>query len=727
MFVFFDKYKQLIILFVSSLMFFLSVEATYSYQINFLNQKHSVSIEDAQNESHERNRVINSIDNNINNVRVKFNTLTQTIAQDEYELSRLNDTQDTLDVCGRFSGECVSHIKGQLEELNQLNPYSENWIYRTIYVSNTIITLLNNIPHDHEIFNFIAWQEIDDDLMRSIALALQLYESDQSASSSLILKSWFKGYRGYLYESWYRWQLRKDDSLGLSSTNQSVENLRLAEKFTKDALKIAESIRENYPIYKWSWQLGRLYHLKGDQEKALTSYQVAFETIESIREKIRSSTTEGDELRDRQFDFRDRVEPLYREYVGLLMRVEESSVPLSNIKKSREIISALQLGELENFLECNFFESDLVSLDEAINESSYGEQVAAALYPLILEDRIELILKLPDFPKNNVLSEVSSIQRFNTVVSRQVLEEKLDLLRLSLERPYFSDEGQEAASQLYDWLIEPVESLLVERNIKVLTFVLDGKLRNIPMSVLFDSRTNQYLIQKYAVSISPNFKISNLNSKKFESLLIAGLTKTLKVADQDAPVNEQKNQYGTLDYADIEVQGIESAIADPEKITTRTGNKFTEEELSNLDLKSFDIVHILTHSQFGQNRKETFILDKDGNRIDLDKLDKLFSNKKEELIDLLVLSSCETAEGDDREVLGIAGVAASGAKSVIATLWSVDDSSTATLMNKFYENLFDKQLPVAIALQKAQKDLLDEPSVYKPFHWSPFILVGNWD
>ena len=94
---------------------------------------------------------------------------------------------------------------------------------------------------------------------------------------------------------------------------------------------------------------------------------------------------------------------------------------------------------------------------------------------------------------------------------------------------------------------------------------------------------------------------------------------------------------------------------------------------------------------------------------------------------MLILSACETGEGDDREVLGIAGLAAqSGIRSTLASLWSIDDSSTAELMKQFYKGL-TSGLTKAEALQQAQLYLLDKyPGAYKPSHWAPYILVGDW-
>jgi len=96
-------------------------------------------------------------------------------------------------------------------------------------------------------------------------------------------------------------------------------------------------------------------------------------------------------------------------------------------------------------------------------------------------------------------------------------------------------------------------------------------------------------------------------------------------------------------------------------------------------------------------------------------------------IELLVLSACQTAAGDNRAALGLAGVAVrSGARSTLATLWSVDDQSTSSFMIEFYQALAQPQVTKAKALRQAQLALLKQPEFKHPYFWAPFVLVGNW-
>ena len=110
-------------------------------------------------------------------------------------------------------------------------------------------------------------------------------------------------------------------------------------------------------------------------------------------------------------------------------------------------------------------------------------------------------------------------------------------------------------------------------------------------------------------------------------------------------------------------------------------------------------------------------------------LDQLIGRYQEQgqPLELLTLSACETAAGDERAALGLAGIAVqAGARSVLATLWAIADQSTPILIQTFYRQLFDHNLAKAKALQKAQLTLVNHESFSHPRFWAPFLLIGNW-
>ena len=99
----------------------------------------------------------------------------------------------------------------------------------------------------------------------------------------------------------------------------------------------------------------------------------------------------------------------------------------------------------------------------------------------------------------------------------------------------------------------------------------------------------------------------------------------------------------------------------------------------------------------------------------------------DEPLELLVLSACQTAKGDEFATLGIAGVAVrAGARSILASLWSVDDEATTKLMTYFYQELAKADVSKAEAIRRAQIRMSQQEIYTHPYFWSAFILVGNW-
>jgi CHAT domain-containing protein len=150
-----------------------------------------------------------------------------------------------------------------------------------------------------------------------------------------------------------------------------------------------------------------------------------------------------------------------------------------------------------------------------------------------------------------------------------------------------------------------------------------------------------------------------------------------------------------------------------------------EQELS---AAPFTVVHIASHSEFHGAVERTFLLTFE-DRLTMNRLDQLVGSFRfrDPPLELLTLSACQTAAGDDRAALGLAGVAVkAGAKSALATLWYINDQATADLVIEFYRQMQDPIVSKAVALQRAQLALLRQPRYQHPAYWSPFLLINNW-
>ncbi|RMF21681.1 MAG: CHAT domain-containing protein, partial [Cyanobacteria bacterium J083] len=234
---------------------------------------------------------------------------------------------------------------------------------------------------------------------------------------------------------------------------------------------------------------------------------------------------------------------------------------------------------------------------------------------------------------------------------------------------------------------------------------------------------NQYLIQKYSIVIAPSLQLIDPQflARQQVELLLGGVSNFENV-NQKAGTD-----LSNLPGVKIEVENVKQKIPDS-KVLFDT--ELTQINLNNaIKNKSYQIIHLATHGQFSSNVEETYIVAWD-QKINIDQLRNILLSQRsepEKPIELLVLSACETATGDDRATLGLAGVAVrAGARSTIASLWPVSDDATVDLMTSFYEKLATGNLTKAEALRQAQIDVLNQDKYAHPFFWSPFILVGNW-
>jgi CHAT domain-containing protein len=142
----------------------------------------------------------------------------------------------------------------------------------------------------------------------------------------------------------------------------------------------------------------------------------------------------------------------------------------------------------------------------------------------------------------------------------------------------------------------------------------------------------------------------------------------------------------------------------------------------------FTILHIASHGTVEKDVNNSFILSYD-DKITMDRLSQLVGlyQYRDAPLELLTLSACETAAGDDRAALGLAGVAIkAGARSALATLWFIDDAATSDLVSEFYRQLQNPSLSKARALQRAQVSILKDPARKHPSYWAPFLLINNW-
>ncbi|MFN6516378.1 MAG: CHAT domain-containing protein [Nostoc sp. CreGUA01] len=546
-------------------------------------------------------------------------------------------------------------------ELDKL-PLSQVAVYARIHFAENFIELSTNQLIDKE------------SVAKILATAVELAKTlgDKRAESYAI------GTLGKLYEGDGQWLN--------------------AQKLTQQALTLAESVNAPDIAYNWYWQLGRLLKQQGDTKGAIAAYEIAVNQLQTLRNDLVAVN------RDVQFSFQESIEPVYRESVALLLS-QGNQLSEQTLDKARQQIEALQLATLDNFFREACLNVAKVVLDEVVDQDN---PTTAVIYPIILPEQLQIIVKIPQQP----------LRHYAVKKSQSEVEKTLGKLREYLTEPDRIQEVKNLSTQVYKWLIAPMESEFKRGNIDTLVFVLGGALQNLPMAALYDGQ--KYLIEKYAVALNLGLQLQKPKALAQEKLqvLAVGLAQPPSQFRQFPPLPEIKSEFDLIAKAGIAT-------------TKLLDRDFTSKALERkMNATPFNVVHLATHGQFSSRSEDTFILATDGpiNVTDLDLLLRRRDETQSQALELLVLSACQTAQGDNRATLGLAGVAVrAGARSTIASLWNVGDRSTAILVGEFYHQLVSAKVTKAQALRRAQLTLLQKyPNYARPAYWAAYVLVGNW-
>ena len=494
----------------------------------------------------------------------------------------------------------------------------------------------------------------------------------------------------------------------LAQLYEQAEQWDAAKQLTQQALTLAQTLEERLDSRDlkvlWQWQLGRILDHLGQQTEAIALYRDTVSLLDELRLDLVSFDPEL------QFSYRQQIEPVYLGLVRLLLERAEigdsshrdpNSQPNSQqtaIREAQNTLISLRLTELNNFFRETCLEADAIDVED-LDES------AAVLYTAVLSDRLAVILALAG--EEPILYE--------TRIPRTEIEEGLAMMLESINPAVAEEERLQRSAQVYDWLIRPVQEVLRQHQIKTLVFVSDGPLRNLPLGALYNRTSGEYLIEEYAIALSQRLQLLEAGS------LANGEFKTLL-----GGLSEAHQGFSAIPAVELEMAQIAELLPESESLLNQA---FTRDALvAESRNDAFNVIHLATHGQFSSRANETFLLTWDG-RINVEDLDVVLrSPTRPNPIDLLVLSACQTARGDDRATLGIAGFALrSGARSTLATLWSVQDEPTAELMIEFYRQLWaNSGQKKAESLRQAQLALLRSSDYQHPAYWSPFVLLGNW-
>ena len=490
----------------------------------------------------------------------------------------------------------------------------------------------------------------------------------------------------------------------LGHTYECSGDYSQALEFTQQARLAAEKHKDS--LYLWEWQTGRILQAQNKSQEAIAAYETAISTLDSIRDDLLTAN------RDIQFDFRDTVEPIYRGLIArrlstvdnvLVVRPTETR-QVSNVSSILTTVDSLRLAELQNYFGNDCAISDVVATEEV--DLLAPAPNTAYFSTIILDDRTAVIVNFPGRKTKIVLDSERG---------KAAIAEEINQFRRGLEN-FYTEFDVSLGQNIYNWLVRPFAEDLEREQINTLVFIQDGLLRSVPMSALHDGK--QFLVQKYAIATTPSLNLTSPTTANRQELkaLALGLSEPSQVDNQSFP---------PLPNVKAEIEQVQNIFTES---TGVLNDRFTRDRVrQELAETSYPIVHIATHGQFSSEPEDTFLVTGNNQKLTITELDRIIrsTTTRNEPVDLIALTACQTAVGDERAALGLAGIAIqAGANSALASLWSINDEVTPAVMQDFYLGWRDRRLSKAQALQQAQIASIERG--VPPALWSPFIIIGNW-
>jgi CHAT domain-containing protein/Flp pilus assembly protein TadD len=532
---------------------------------------------------------------------------------------------------------------------------------------------------------------------------------------------------------------------------QSLRNYPEAIDYYEQSLVITREIGDRAGEALTFGNIGDVYQAQGQPELAIVFLKDAINTYETIRTDNRAL---DQELQD---SYTETVVGRYRTLTDLLLEQ-------GRILEAQQVLELLKVEELRAFTRANYAggtltydpaeqpvvaaHGSLIALGAALaqcdpncDQTLYDQQIAlerqydqtvasfeqtvrqgrasdsvfydpaslssdaldlvnaqpgtVLIYPVVLEDRLWLLWTATGGVVGSVEVPVTQAE-----LSRAALQFR-ELLERQDAQAY--DEFRAVSQQLYGWLIAPMAPELEKNAISHLIFAQDRTTRYLPMAALYDG--SQYLLENYTVSTVLSAALTDTQGRlgHVDSASALGLGLTQAVPGFSPLPNVAEELRAMIRSADNADGGIY-----PGQIFL--DEAFTFEALSQ-NVRRANILHIATHAEFVPSTQgESYILSGTGQRMalaDIGALDTQFRN-----LHLVVLSACQTALGgatlDGTEIAGLSSyfLGRNKAKTVMATLWKVDDAGTSLLMQRFYTLLATGELTTAEALRQAQLSLL---------------------
>jgi len=396
-------------------------------------------------------------------------------------------------------------------------------------------------------------------------------------------------------------------------------------------------------------------------------------------------------------------------------------------------IEVLTKEEYKNYLGASLSSGTAVNSAQSIRDmlSKIEKQTnnkSAIVYAIARPDQLELIL---------MTASGEIIHRTVREANREVLVEAASQFRDEITNPVKrrSTTYLAPAQKLYQWIVKPLEAQLQAEKIDTLLFSMDAGLRTLPIAALHDG--NQFLVEKYSLALIPSLSLTDSSYKRLSGASVLAM---------GASIFQDKSP---LPAVPLELQTIAAKWP---------GQFFLNEAFTLKNLKSlrsntpYEIIHLATHGEFKPGAASNSYIQLWDAQLQLDQLREL--GWRNPPVELLVLSACRTAVGDNGAELGFGGLAVqAGVKSALASLWYVSDEGTLGLMAEFYSQLRNAAiksealrqaqiamlrgqtkiesgqlrgpgLVTAVTLPPGQQNIANT-SLSHPYYWSGFTMIGS--
>ncbi len=633
------------------------------------------------------------------------------------------------------------------------------------------------------------------DEARKVAERLVKVDKGEKTAGKKTAMAYVEGYLAQLYIEQKRYE-------------EAQQLTRQAIFHTQESADSADLLSAPAQLFRWEWQLGKLFDLQKESEQAIRVYRQAAKHLEITKNRCggvsRAFLKEGEDF------YYEYAELLYRQYP----KTEPAKIA-ELLEELTDVIESFKTTQLQNYFytECA---DDLIEKTKQLRRSQNNvatttreifadekfsfhptfELSSPFMFASSMAKNITSLLGvshslIPQFgsiglslglrkqgglPISPTKQDCSKVEKFDNeffscypetavlylFVLDKTMAQEVVLILNSRAGPQFIEPGcspcsdlietvntfrtqiknkrpfvefVESSKLLYNWLIAPLKRKISENRPKIDTLVLIPSviLHTLPFAALWDEDDHKYLIQEYALVITPaGASLTAFNHHDYKNALLAGLSKPV----QTLPALKAKEELeGVGEYFNNE------KLIDGEQENGRD-KSFTISNVSKqLIDNSYSIVHFSTHGIFsGEEAKDAYLLTYDavktGLTLPMDRFKEIISVslKHNDKVELLVLSACQSAVGGERAALGLAGAGISaGARSAIGTLWLANDVTTQRIMIEFYKALTaappNSKKNKAKALQVAQKLILETSQDEKfkhPFYWAAFLLTGNW-